>query len=101
MCLTNNYFYAQYFELEEFHKRRKLDVIPDSLQFFSFEFWVEYYYSKWVEEGLNFQLLIFVNGRAIYGLPFILNMAENLSPEEDLESLRVQWTLLMSGWVFY
>ena len=43
------------------------------------------------EKGLpKFQLLIFVNGRAIYGLPFILNMAENLSPEEDLESLRVQ-----------
>ena len=43
------------------------------------------------EKGLpKFQLLIFVNGRAIYGLPFILNMAENLSPEEDLESLCVQ-----------
>ena len=54
------------------------------------------------KKGLpKFQLLIFVNGRAIYGLPFILNMAENLSPEEDLESLCVQWTLLMSGWVFH
>ena len=43
------------------------------------------------KKGLpKFQLLIFVNGRAIYGLPFILNMAENLSPEEDLESLCVQ-----------
>ena len=43
------------------------------------------------EKGLpKFQLLIFVNGRAIYGFTFILNMAENLSPEEDLESLRVQ-----------
>ena len=47
--------------------------------------------SKKKKKGLpKFQLLIFVNGRAIYGLPFILNMAENLSPEEDLESLCVQ-----------
>lgn len=47
--------------------------------------------------AFEMELMIFVIGRGIYGSPFILNMAEKLSPEDDLESSS-QWALLMSGW---
>ena len=53
--------------------------------------------SRW-QSAFEMELMIFVIGRGIYGLPFILNMGEKLSPEDDLESS--QWALLMSGWWF-